>query len=188
MLEPDHDKWLVHRWADKIYDLLVALFDNPVTVANRHLDFEIVGDDPKFLLAYKGRPLNGIWATAPYLHNGSVPNLYELFLPSCHAEESAAGQNCRSQTFTVGSREFDPEKVGFVSKSKEKYPRLFAFDTSKPSNSNRGHEYAVGKTPIIRLDENRKPLRDAGGNVILETLPPISDEQRWALVEYSKTL
>ena len=29
-------------------------------------------------LAYKARPLEGIWATAPYLHNGSVPNLYEL--------------------------------------------------------------------------------------------------------------
>src|SRR5690606_5530945 len=29
-------------------------------------------------LVYKARPLNGIWATAPYLHNGSVPNLWEL--------------------------------------------------------------------------------------------------------------
>lgn len=188
LLEPDHDQGFFHRWADKIYDLIVALFDNPVLVANKHFDFEVVGDDPKFLLAYKGRPLNGIWATAPYLHNGSIPNLYELFLPSCHADEIAAGQNCRSQTFTVGSREFDPGKVGFISKSKEEYPRLFVFDTSKPSNSNRGHEYAVGKTPIIRLDENRKPLRDAEGKVLLDKLPPISDEQRWALVEYLKTL
>jgi len=31
-------------------------------------------------LAYKGRPLNGIWATAPYLHNGSVRSLYDLLL------------------------------------------------------------------------------------------------------------
>ncbi|WP_376776667.1 c-type cytochrome [Rhizobium laguerreae] len=30
------------------------------------------------LLAYKARPLDGIWATAPYLHNGSVPTLYVL--------------------------------------------------------------------------------------------------------------
>ena len=28
--------------------------------------------------AYESRVLHGIWATAPYLHNGSVPNLYEL--------------------------------------------------------------------------------------------------------------
>ena len=27
---------------------------------------------------YKARPLNGIWATAPYLHNGSVASLYQL--------------------------------------------------------------------------------------------------------------
>src|SRR5260370_444906 len=33
------------------------------------------------LLVYKARPLNGIWATAPYLHNGSVPNLYQMLLP-----------------------------------------------------------------------------------------------------------
>jgi hypothetical protein len=32
--------------------------------------------------AYKARPLNGIWATAPFFHNGSVPNLYELLLPA----------------------------------------------------------------------------------------------------------
>ena len=32
-------------------------------------------------LSYKVRPLNGIWATPPYLHNGSVPNLYALLSP-----------------------------------------------------------------------------------------------------------
>src|SRR6185437_3050916 len=31
--------------------------------------------------AYESRVLHGIWATAPYLHNGSVPNLWELLLP-----------------------------------------------------------------------------------------------------------
>ena len=30
---------------------------------------------------YKTRPLNGIWATAPYLHNGSVPTLDALLRP-----------------------------------------------------------------------------------------------------------
>jgi hypothetical protein len=32
-------------------------------------------------LAYKARPHNGIWATPPYLHNGSVPNLFSLLSP-----------------------------------------------------------------------------------------------------------
>jgi len=188
ILEPNHDNSFFQRWANKIYDLIVAIFDTPVKVAERHFDFEIVDDDPKFLLAYKGRPLNGIWATAPYLHNGSVPNLYELFLPSCSAVESTIGKTCRSRTFTVGSREFDPKKVGFVIKNKKEFPDLFVFDTSKPSNSNSGHEYAVGNTPVISLDKDGKPRRDAGGQLILEKLEPITDEKRWALVEYLKTL
>ncbi|MEE4277884.1 MAG: di-heme-cytochrome C peroxidase [Halieaceae bacterium] len=52
---------------------------------------------------YKARPLNGIWATAPYLHNGSVPTLYDLLLPPDE----------RPRQFRVGCREFDPTRVGF---------------------------------------------------------------------------
>ena len=37
---------------------------------------EILGE-----LAYKVRPLNGVWATPPYLHNGSVPTVYDLLSP-----------------------------------------------------------------------------------------------------------
>ncbi len=39
------------------------------------------------ILAYRARPLNGTWATAPYLHNGSVPSLYDLLLPSAQRPE-----------------------------------------------------------------------------------------------------
>ena len=51
---------------------------------------------------YKARPLNGIWATAPYLHNGSVPNLDALLRPA----------KDRPTSFSIGTRTFDPEKVG----------------------------------------------------------------------------
>ena len=78
--------------------------------------------------AYKARPLNGIWATAPYLHNGSVPNLDELL--------KAPGK--RVKTFRVGSREFDPENVGFVTTEGE-----FTLDTTLPGNSNAGHHYEI---------------------------------------------
>jgi hypothetical protein len=57
-------------------------------------------------LAYRARPLNGIWAMAPYLHNGSVPSLYDLLLPP----------DQRPKTFYVGSWEFDPEIVGYETK------------------------------------------------------------------------
>ena len=83
--------------------------------------------DPK--MVYKGRPLQGIWATAPFLHNGSVPNLWELLLPPAQ----------RSKTFYVGTREFDPKNVGYeTAKSAD---NSFLFDTSLPGNANTGHDY-----------------------------------------------
>jgi hypothetical protein len=84
----------------------------------------------KRLLAYKARPLNGIWATAPYLHNGSVPNLYELLLDPQQ----------RSPSFSVGSRLFDPERVGFVAAPGQMGQ---TFDTRAEGNSNAGHFYKV---------------------------------------------
>ena len=80
---------------------------------------------------YKGRPLDGIWATAPYLHNGSVPNLFYLLKPPHE----------RPQAFCVGSREFDPKHVGFVMLTKEECDakKLHWLDTSRPGNSNSGH-------------------------------------------------
>jgi hypothetical protein len=189
ILEPDHDISATRRAIEQAYDFMVAASSNPIKVTpERHVDFEINDTIPGSLLAYKGRTLNGIWATAPYLHNGSVPNLYELFLPSCSDAEMAAGKKCRSNHFTVGSREFDPVKVGFVSKDRSSYPGLFEFDTSLPGNRNAGHEYAAGNTPIIKLDEAGKPVRNAAGQFETEKLPPISNQQRQALVEYLKTL
>jgi hypothetical protein len=84
--------------------------------------------------AYKARPLDGIWATAPYLHNGSVPNLRALLMPP----------DSRPKTFYVGSREFDPVNVGF---STAEGPGLFLFDTSIPGNTNVGHKYGTTLTP-----------------------------------------
>ncbi len=56
------------------------------------------------LMAYKARPLNGIWASPPYLHNGSVATLYDLLLPP----------DLRPRTFYTGSVEFDPVNVGYI--------------------------------------------------------------------------
>jgi hypothetical protein len=83
--------------------------------------------DPK--MVYKGRPLQGIWATAPYLHNGSVPNLWEILLPPAQ----------RSKTFYLGTREFDPKNVGY--EMAQSADNSFRFDTSLPGNSNTGHDY-----------------------------------------------
>ncbi|PMZ49168.1 hypothetical protein C1Y04_30550, partial [Pseudomonas sp. FW306-2-11AC] len=58
-------------------------------------------------LAYRARPLNGIWAMAPYLHNGSVPSLNDLLLPP----------NLRPKTFYIGNWEFNPDIVGYDTKA-----------------------------------------------------------------------
>lgn len=85
-------------------------------------------------LGYKARPLTGIWATAPYLHNGSVRTLYQLLLPEA----------AREPRFYVGGREFDPSDVGYRS---EPGPNRFLFEAVDaagvpiPGNSNRGHDY-----------------------------------------------
>lgn len=81
---------------------------------------------------YKARPLNGVWATAPFLHNGSVPNLYELLSP---VDE-------RSKTFFLGSKEFDPVNVGFNIGS---LSGGFKLDTSIKGSSNSGHEFNDGE-------------------------------------------
>lgn len=87
------------------------------------------------LPAYKAGPLAGVWATAPFLHNGSVPTLYDLLSPEAD----------RPTTFLAGSTEFDPVKVGFLSSaddfSEEERTSLFLFDTSRPGNANVGHTY-----------------------------------------------
>lgn len=184
----DPDKPWLYAIADKIYDFLTVLFDSPVPKAIRHVDFEVNSAFPSSLSAYKARPLNGVWASAPYLHNGSVPNLYEIFLPSCSESEVAAGKKCRSNRFVIGSREIDVKKVGITSKDISQFPQLFEYDTSLPGNSNAGHEYAVGETPIIKVDGNGVAIRNSDNSFATETLPPINDEQRWALVEYLKTL
>jgi RoxA-like, cytochrome c-like/Cytochrome C oxidase, cbb3-type, subunit III len=85
-------------------------------------------------LAYKARPMDGIWATAPYLHNGSVPTLRDLF----------TAEGARPKTFYVGSRAFDPANVGF---SSTQAPGTFLFDTSVAGNSNQGHTWGTSLTP-----------------------------------------
>lgn len=88
-------------------------------------------------LAYKARTLEGIWATPPYLHNGSVPNMYELLSPVAE----------RSKQFWTGSYEFDPVKLGYV--TTQSNGNYFLLDTSKVGNSNSGHEFNDGKGPGI---------------------------------------
>lgn len=81
--------------------------------------------------AYKARPLAGVWATAPFLHNGSVPNLYQLLSP----------QDERAVSFYRGNFEFDPRHVGYQAGA---FPGGFLYDTRQTGNHNSGHEFRDG--------------------------------------------
>ncbi|HXE30520.1 MAG TPA: di-heme-cytochrome C peroxidase, partial [Terriglobales bacterium] len=121
-------------------------------------------DTPAVEPQYKPRPLGGVWATAPYLHNGSVPNLYELLSPV----------NEREKVFYVGGREFDPVKVGLVSDPSA--PGAFRFDTAVSGNHNTGHEFRAGYVPWT-------PGSPPAHGVIGPYLPPAD---RLAIIEYLK--
>jgi hypothetical protein len=83
---------------------------------------------PRSATDLKAGPLAGIWATGPYLHNGSVPTVYELLSPVAE----------RRAVFWTGGRELDRERLGFAS---DEVAGRFRFDTSLPGNRNTGHLY-----------------------------------------------
>ena len=158
------DKWFFTRGADWAVGLINGFLSNPIKPSVKAGSYKPDTTAAPFesLRAYKGRSLNGIWATAPYLHNGSVPTLYDLLLPASPKENDPPDPpetQYRPQKFMVGSRELDATKVGF--KHGENEYDGFLFDTTKPSNSNAGHEYGTRE---------------------------MTDKDRWDLVEFLKSL
>lgn len=108
---------------------------------------------------YVAVPLDGIWARAPYLHNGSVPTLWDLL----------ATPDKRPTQFSRGVDVYDAKKVGFVSETavivasaEDAIPtrRGRVFDTAQPGNGNQGHMFGTW----------------------------LPDQDKWALIEYMKSL
>ena len=82
---------------------------------------------------YVASALEGLWLTAPYLHNGSVPSLPELLELPDH----------RPRVFHRGYDVYDPERVGFVSTGPTAEREGSRYDTAEPGNSNEGHLYGT---------------------------------------------
>lgn len=91
---------------------------------------------------YVAPDLSGIWATAPYLHNGSVPTLWHLLHPEA-----------RPNRFYVGGHALDYERMGIAGElddqgiyrfpeGYEPWSRPVLYDTSEPGRSNVGHDFA----------------------------------------------
>jgi mono/diheme cytochrome c family protein len=109
---------------------------------------------------YQAPPLDGVWATAPYLHNGSVPTLYDML-------NSKSRPTLFTRSFRTDEGSYDQKKIGWkvqtfaeMPKTENPFERRKIYDTTQPGRGNQGHTFG-----------------DA-----------LTDEERWAIVEYLKTL
>jgi hypothetical protein len=89
---------------------------------------------------YAARPLYGIWAAAPFLHNGSVPTLYDLLLPP----------ERRPKTFALGARQYDPVKLGFAVETSCSQQDCLV-DTTRTGNGNGGHIWGTDLSESDRM-------------------------------------
>jgi len=103
------------------------------SVYGRHLSVRVAR-------RYSAPPLTGLWSSAPYLHNGSVPTLWQLMTPGQRAIE-----------FPVGGHALDFAQAGLAlecdAQRRCRYPDGYApfsepvmFDTRRPGLGNGGHE------------------------------------------------
>ena len=92
---------------------------------------------------YIAPPLNGIWATAPYLHNGSVPDLYTLLNSTSRPTYWRRSFNDDDYSFqTVG---WNYTEVDAASASETD-----VYDTTIEGYQNIGHTYGDVLTPEQR--------------------------------------
>ena len=99
---------------------------------------------------YTNQPLDGAWARAPYLHNGSVPTMWDLLMDPEY----------RPKSFYRGYDVYDKKNMGFITSGPEAEKAGSLFDTSLKGNGKGGHLWGVNLT----------------------------NDQKWDLIEYMKTL
>ena len=114
--------------------------------------FSDYGEHPVLVdvTGYVAPPLDGIWATAPYLHNGSVPTLWHMLHPD---ERPAVWKRTEDgyDTSRVGLEVETPDTVpaGLNARERRQY-----FDAAIESHSVEGHRFPEKLT----LEERRAVL------------------------------
>ena len=109
---------------------------------------------------YQAPPLDGIWATAPYFHNGSVPTIHDVV-------KSSERPGVFTRSFRGEVEDYDQVKVGFkvTVLNPDAVPSMPAIDARKIYDTN-------------------QPGRSNGGHTFGDAL---SEPERMALIEYLKT-
>jgi hypothetical protein len=146
-------------------DYLATTADGTTFSPAKLTDDEIINDRTRpDHQGYVAGPLDGIWARAPYLHNGSVPTMRHLL--ASHNAESR-----RPKVFARGSVAYDTVNIGFVWNSSDaasilaEAPTAVLFDTGWDGCSSQGHDRdVVVEGRLHQLDwsgpENRSKLED----------------------------
>ncbi|MFO1104053.1 MAG: cytochrome C [Methylocystis sp.] len=118
--------------------------------------------DPKTHEGYNALPLGGVWAQAPYLHNGSVPTLYHLLAP-----------RERPAVFVKGRLDYDKKLVGF------------SWDPAQTSARDKGYRFDTTSFPALSNKGHDKNVVEDGKSLKLDWSDDI--EGAIALIEYLKT-
>jgi hypothetical protein len=143
---------LIKRLGRKIDVLKLQAYQDREVTAEDQREMEGERLPPEWLETdnYGARPLAGVWARAPYLHNNSVPTLAALLEPG----------DRRPRRFTLDGGRYDVKNVGLLVVPEK--AGLFVLDTDDSKlenrgNSNRGHEYGtIGADKLS--DEDKKAL------------------------------
>jgi hypothetical protein len=125
---------------------------------------------------YKADVLYGIWAQAPYLHNGSVPTLGQLICPST-----------RPRQFLRGNVHYDERLVGFewATRPTTRYSPndtilIKQYDTAVPGKSNAGHTFGSDLCPDTSTLDPVNDRTEIESRIVMSRVG--------ALLEYLKTL
>ncbi len=123
-------------------------------------------------LAYRARPLVGMWSTAPFLHNNSIESMCALLGNTALANKNTLFT--RKTRFTVGTSEYDPICLGYRDSrtlDNGETP-AYVIDTTSNGNMNGGHWYDARYSG--------KPENGVIG-------PALSERQIFSIIEYMKS-
>jgi hypothetical protein len=112
-------------------------------------------------VGYQAPPLDGIWATAPYLHNGSVPTVYQVL-------NSRSRPRIYTRSFRTGKEDYDPVRLGW-----------------KVTVLRRGADPRLPDVERRKVYDTMQPGRGNGGHTFGDKL---TEAERMAVIEYLKTL
>jgi hypothetical protein len=117
------------------------------SIPDCNVSIEEVISDTRETMGYIAGPLDGVWARAPYLHNGSVPTLAQLLKPGT-----------RANTFYRGNIEYDTQEVGFEWRKAQAHTQLY--DTGIAGYGNQGHGDPDVFFGGIRFEEQPEKLAE----------------------------